>query len=156
MREYHMAKTLRRPSNAMMLAVNAAIARNKKKVNELVKEHGISRRELDARLEILDGQRYDLTKRGGRPIGSTNRKAGRAPSQARVSVSVSNAENVLQMMDGRTKTATLLKISYRANELLDGKPKREVQKVENAMEIAERLRKEYQEALSLIGEESPI
>ena len=151
-----MAKTLRRPSNAMMLAVNAAIGGNKKKVNELVKEHGLSRRELDARLEIRDGQKYDLTKRGGRPKGSTNRNAGRAPGGARTTVSVSNAENVLQIMDGRTKTATLLKISYRANELLDGKPKREVQKVEKAMENAEKLRKEYQAALTLIGEEPPI
>ena len=151
-----MAKTLRRPSNAMMAAVNAAIRGNKKKLNELVKEHGLSRRELDARLEIRDGQEYDLTKTGGRPKGSTNKRAGRAPGRARATVSVSDTENVLQMMDGRTKTATLLKISYRANELLDGKPKREVQKVEKAMENAERLRKEYQEALTLIGEEPPI
>ena len=155
--EYHMPKTLSRPSNAMMLAVNAAIAGNKKKVNELIKEDGLSRRELDARLEKRDGEKYDVKKKGGRPKGSTNKKAGRAPSsRGRATVSVSNSENVLQMMDGRTKTVTLLRIAYRANELLDGKPKAEVQKFEKAMEQAEKLREQYEEAMALIGEEPPI
>ncbi len=154
--EYHMAKTLRRPSNAMMLAVNAAIGGNKKKVNELVKEDGLSRRELDARLEIRDGEKYDVKKKGGRPKGSTNKKAGRALGRARATVSASNAENVLQMMDGRTKTVTLLRIAYRANELLDGKPKAEVQKFEKAMDDAEKLKQQYEKTLALIGDEIPI
>ena len=59
------------------------------------------------------------------------------------------------MMNGRAKIATLLKISYRANELLDAKPKREVSKVEKAMEEAAELRRKYEEALALIGDEIP-
>ena len=58
-----MAKTLRRPTKEMMLAVNASIAGNKKKVNELIKEHRLSRRELEARLEIRDGEKYQLRRK---------------------------------------------------------------------------------------------
>ena len=78
-----MAKVLRRPTKEMMLAVNASIAGNKKKVNELVKEHRLSRRQLDARLEIRDGEKYDLRKKGGTPKGSANKKTGRGPGQHR-------------------------------------------------------------------------
>ena len=74
-----MAKTLRRPTKEMMLAVNAAIAGNKKKVNELVKEHRLSRRELEARLEIRDGEKYDLRLPTGADLSrDPEREPGRA------------------------------------------------------------------------------
>ncbi len=152
-----MAKTLRRPTKEMMLAVNAAIAGNKKKVNEQVTEHRLSRRELEARLEIRDGERYDLAKKGGRPKASGAKKTRRKAAAGRTTVTVTpKAGNVLDLMDGRTTAVTLLKIAYRANELLDAKPKAEVQKVENAMENAQKLRAQYEEAVALIGDEIPI
>ena len=78
-----MAKQLRRPTKEMMQAVNAAIGGNKKKVNELVKEHRLSRRELEARLEIRDGEKYDLAWKGGRPKGSAKKKTGREAAAGR-------------------------------------------------------------------------
>ncbi len=151
-KEYHMAKTLRRPTKAMMLAVNASIDGKRADANKIIKEYKLSTAELKRRIEMRDGEKYDVKKKGGRPKGSTNKKTGRAPSRGRATVSVSNAENVLQVLDGSAKIATLLKISYRANELLDAKPKRDVSKVEKAMEEAEELKRKYEEALALIGE----
>ncbi len=60
------------------------------------------------------------------------------------------------MIDDRTKTVTLLRIAYKASELLEAKPKVEVRKVEKAMEEADTLRQKYHEAMVLIGEEPPI
>ena len=151
-----MAKTLRRPTREMMQAVNASIAGNKKKVNELVKEHRLSRRELEARLEIRDGEKYDLTKKAGRPKGSgkktTGRGPGRPPKAGRPGVTV----EVTQMIDGRTKTVSLLRLAYKIDELLEERPKAEVQKIEKAMEQAEELKEKYEKAMQLIGEEIPI
>ncbi len=152
-----MAKTLRRPTKEMMLAVNASISGNKKKVNELVKEHRLSRRELEARLEIRDGEKYDLPKKGGRPKGSgkkttKKRGPGRAPKAGRPGVTV----EVTQMIDGRTKTVTLLRLAYKIEELLEERPKAEVQKIEKAFEEAEELKGKYEKAMQLIGEEPPI
>ena len=48
-------------------------------------------------------------------------------------------------MDGRTKTVTLLKIAYKASELLDAKPKPEVARVEKALEEGETLKARYEE-----------
>ncbi len=151
-----MAKTLRRPARQMMLAVNATIDGKRADANKIIKEYKLSTAELKKRVEVRDGEKYNVKKKGGRPKGSTNKKAGRAPSRGRATVSVSNAENVLQMMDGRTNTVTLLRIAYKANELLDGKPKAEVQKFEKAMDNAENLKQQYQKALALIGDEIPI
>ncbi len=78
-----------------MLAVNAKLDGKTADVNKLIKEYKLSTAELKKRVEMRDGERYDLKKRGGRPKGSTNKKAGRAPSRARATVSVIHAENVL-------------------------------------------------------------
>ena len=150
-----MAKVLRRPTKEMMLAVNASIAGNKKKVNELVKEHRLSRRQLDARLEIRDGEKYDFRKKGGRPKGA-GKKTTRAPGQQGNDVGRAGAEDLLSVIDGRTRTVTLLRIAYKASELLETKPKTEVRQVEKAMDEAEELKRRYEEALVLIGDEPPI
>jgi len=148
-----MAKTLRRPTKGMMFAVNAKIDGKTADVNKLIKEYKLSTAEVKRRVEIRDGEKYNLKKKGGRPKGSAkkiSRGPGRAPAAA------ARGEDLMSVMDGRTKTATLLRISYRANELLDTKRKAEVQKVEKAMEQAEKLKKQYEEALKVIGEEPPI
>ena len=152
-----MAKTLRRPTTEMMQAVNASIAGNKKKVNELVKEHRLSRRELEDRLEIRDGEKYELRKKGGRPKGAgrkktTGRGPGRPPAAGRPGVTV----DVKQMIDGRTKTVSLLRLAYKIEELLEERPKAEVQKIEKALEQAEELKEKYEKAMELIGEEPAI
>ena len=59
-------------------------------------------------------------------------------------------------MDGRTKTVTLLRISHKANELLDAKSRTEVSKVEKALTEADELKAKYEDAMKLIGEEIPI
>ena len=150
-----MAKVLRRPSKQMMLAVNSSISGNTKKVNELVKEHRLSRRQLDARLEIRDGEKYDLRKKGGRPKGSGT-KTKRAPAQQGNDGARGRPEDLLSVIDGRTRTVTLLRIAYKASELLEIKPKAEVRQVEKAMDEAEDLKRRYEEAMVLIGDEPPI
>ncbi len=51
---------------------------------------------------------------------------------------------------------TLLRIAYKASELLETKPKAEVRGVEKAMDEAEELKHRYEEAMALIGDEPPI
>ena len=150
-----MANALRRPTKEMMLAVNASISGNKKKVNQLVKEHRLSRRQLEARLEIRDGERYDLRKKGGRPKGS-GKKTTRAPGQQGNDGARGRPEDLLSVIDGRTRTVTLLRIAYKASELLEIKPKAEVRQVEKAMDEAHELKRRYEEAMALIGDEPPI
>ena len=144
-----------------MLAVNAKIGGKTADVNKLIKEYKLNTAELGKRLEMRDGEKYSMTRKpgGGRPKGSTN-KAGRrgrpAKSRAQTEVKATRVEDLISLMGGRTKTATLLRIAYKASELLDKKPKEEVQKVEKAMEQAEELKQKYQDAVKLIGEEIPI
>ncbi len=64
-----MAKRLTRPSKPMMQAVNAVIAGNKQKATAILKEHALSRKELDTRVELRDGEKYDL-----RPTSKRNAK----------------------------------------------------------------------------------
>ena len=47
-------------------------------------------------------------------------------------------------------------LAYKASELLETKPKAEVLKVEKAMDEADELKRRYEEAMALIGDEPPI
>ena len=138
-----MAKTLRRPTKEMMLAVNASIAGNKKKVNDLVKEHRLGRRELDARLEIRDGEKYQL-----------RRKAAPATIEPKVraaKLTDGPVDEVLGIINRRTNIVTLVRLEGRAQELLAQKRKAEVNKVRKAMAEVEVLRQKYEEAKAALG-----
>ena len=152
-----MAKTLRRPTKPMMLAVNASIDGKKANANKLIKEYKLSQAELKTRLEIRDGEKYDFTRKGGRPKGSKN-KAGRRgrPQKSSAKAIAGRADDLLAVLDGRTKTVTLLKIAIRVEELIDTKPKAEVKKIEKALVEADSLKEKYEEAMALIGDEIPI
>ena len=138
-----MAKTLRRPTKEMMLAVNASIAGNKKKVNDLVKEHRLGRRELDARLEIRDGEKYQL-----------RRKAAPATIEPKVraaKLTDGPVDEVLGIINRRTNIVTLVRLEGRAQELLGQKPKAQVNKVRRAMAEVEVLRQKYEDARAVLG-----
>ena len=138
-----MAKVLRRPTKEMMQAVNASIAGNKKKVNDLVKEHRLSRRELDARLEIRDGEKYQL-----------RRKAAPATIEPKVraaKLADGPVDEVLGIINRRTNVVTLVRLEARAQELLAQKPKTQVNKVKKAMAEVEVLRQKYEDAKAVLG-----
>ncbi len=136
-----MAKVLRRPTKEMMLAVNATIAENKKKVNDLVKEHRLSRRELDARLEIRDGEKYQL-----------RRTAAPATIEPKVRAAKDGpVDEVLGIINRRTNIVTLVRLEARAQELLGQKPKAQLNKVRKAMAEVEVLRKKYEDARAVLG-----
>lgn len=140
-----MAKTLRRPTKEMMQAVNAAIAGgNKKKVTQLVNEHRLSRKELEARLEIRDGEKYNLRKK--KPVRRV--KASKVLSTSPANGPV---EGILKGVDGRTGTVTLVQVEARVQELLGQKPKTEVTKVKKAMAEVEVLRRKYEDAKGILG-----
>ncbi len=138
-----MPKVLRRPTKEMMQAVNASIAGNKKKVNEFVKEHRLSRRELDARLEIRDGEKYQL-----------RRKAAPATIEPKVraaKLADGPVDEVLGIINRRTNIVTLVRLEARAQDLLAQKPKAKVNKVKKAMAEVEVLRQKYEEAKAVLG-----
>ncbi len=138
-----MAKALRRPTKEMMLAVNASIAGNKKKVNDLVKEHRLSRRELDARLEIRDGEKYQLRRKAGLPTRELEVRAAKLADGP--------VDEVLGIINHRTNTVTLVRLEGRAQELLAQKRKAEVNKVRKAMAEVEVLRQKYEDARAVLG-----
>ncbi len=138
-----MAKALRRPTKEMMLAVNASIAGNKKKVNDLVKEHRLSRRELDARLEIRDGEKYQLRRKAGLPTRELEVRAAKLADGP--------VDEVLGIINRRTNTVTLVRLEGRTQELLAQKRKAEVNKVRKAMAEVEVLRQKYEEAKAVLG-----
>ncbi len=138
-----MAKALRRPTKEMMLAVNASIAGNKKKVNDLVKEHRLSRRELDARLEIRDGEKYQLRRKAGLPTRELEVRAAKLADGP--------VDEVLGIINRRTHTVTLVRFEARAQELLAQKRKPEVNKVRKAMAEVEVLRQKYEDAKAVLG-----
>lgn len=127
---------LRRPTKEMMLAVNAAIDGKKKEVNSLVTANKLSRRELQTRVELRDGEKYDLEKgRGPRVV-----KKATAPSG-----------DIVSMLNGRTKAVTLVRLEARVKELLVQKPKGEVTKVREAAKNYDKKLQELHKMEALLG-----
>ncbi len=145
-----------------MLAVNAKIDGNTAEVTKIIKEYKLSTAELGKRLKGRKEKglgKYAMTRKpgGGRPKGSGKGKRGPGrPKGSTKAAAGGGADDLVSMMDGRTKTVTLLKIAYKASELLDARSKAEVAKVEKAFKEAESLKEKYQDAMKLIGEEIPI
>ena len=126
----------------MMLAVNATIDGKQKAVDQFVQEHKLSRKELQTRLEMRSGQKYDLSK-------------GRGPRKRRkkkiVKGATASKSDIFSQIDGRTKTVTLVRFEARICELLAQKKKAEVAKVRNAMKNLDKLRNQLAEAEALLG-----
>ncbi len=133
-----MTKKIGRPSKPMMLAINASIDGKKKQASQLVAEHKLNKRELQHRLELRDGNKYDLN------MGKGVRKKV-APKKTVVST------DFLDKIDGRTKTTTLLRLENRIQELLAQKPKKEVTKVKEAFKNYNKKKQELEAMEKLIG-----
>ena len=107
-----MAKNTRlhRPSKAMMLAVNAAIERKDKEVARLIKDHDLDAAELDQRLLLRDGRRYELN--------GTRRRVAKEPTAERgTNKRKPGVLDVNVTIDGRTAVAKLYKIIDDAERL---------------------------------------
>lgn len=132
-----------RPTKEMMLAINAQLSGNAKEAEGLVREHGLSRREMELRIQKRGGEKYDLA----------GKKRGRGRGRGKVIASASApARDIINMIDGRTKTSTLVKLEGRISEILTGRDAREVSKVRDAMKTINDLRRKLQAAESLIGQ----
>jgi len=133
-----MAKTLRRPKKEMMLAVNASIDGDTKTLAQLRKDFDIGNAELKTRLEMRNGEKYGMTRKGGRKKGTGKKKPtngrrrgpGRPPKAAAVEAP---KRDLLDMIDGRTKTVSLLKLSHKIEDILGQRDKKEVEKIDKAL-----------------------
>ena len=135
---------LRRPSKAMMLAVNAAIDREDKEVARLIRDHDLDTVELEQRLLLRDGRRYDLngTRRpvAKEPTARAERGTGkRKPGVLELSVTI----------DGRTSVAKLFKLIEQAERIkaaaqqeLKRRPGDQIEPVKKALAEVELLRRE--------------
>lgn len=136
-------KRLRRPSTAMMAAVNAAIDRKDQEVAALIKEHDLDPAELEQRLILRDGKQYDLNGSSRRP-GRERRP--RASQRARAQAVIVDLDVTV---DGRTSVAKLYRLMEAAERLraqaqqeLQRRPADEVEPVKKAFAEMELLRRE--------------
>ena len=128
---------LRRPSNAMMLAVNAAIDKRDKEVAQLLTEHDLESAELEQRIKLRNGRLYDLN-------GSTQRPSRRAKADG------SNGESRLDVaINGRTSVRRLFHLIEHASQTkaaaqqeLARRPPADVDSVKKAFAEIEVLRRE--------------
>lgn len=131
-----------RPTKEMMLAINAQLDGKTKEAESLISEHRLNRKEMELRIEKRGGQRYELSggKRGGRGKKARIIATASAPSR-----------DILTMIDGRTKTATLARLETRISELFASRDKSEVAKVRDAVKNVAALRRQLQAAESILG-----
>lgn len=126
---------LRRPSSAMMLAVNAAIDRQDKVVAQLMKEEDLDVAELEQRLLLRNGKHYDLN--GMKRRSSRNTSDPKGPRETSVKI------------DGRTSAAKLFnlieqaeQVTAKAQQELGRRPETETEPVKKVMAEIELLRRE--------------
>jgi hypothetical protein len=136
---------LRRPSKAMMLAVNAAIDRKDKEVDRLIKDHDLDSAELEQRLLLRQGKHYDVngTKRKSAKESRQRAKSGGLHAMTSFDLNIA--------IDGRTSVAKLYKIISEAERLkvqaqqeLKRRPDDEVEPVKQAFLEIELLRREQE------------
>lgn len=130
-----------RPTKEMMLAINAQLDGNAKEAESLIRAHSLNRKEMELRIQKRDGEKYDLV----------GKKRGRKKGKVIASASAP-ARDIFNMIDGRTKTSTLIKLEGRISEILTGRDGREVSKVRDAVKTINDLRRKLQAAENLIGE----
>lgn len=135
-------KLSRRPTKGMMLAVNASIDGDQATVDQIVKEYDLDCAELDERIAVRSGRKYEMARGGRRATnnGPRMRAAGRFRT----------ADLDLQVtIDGRTAVAKLFKIIDEAERLkaeaqqeLKRRPPEQIDPVKKALEEIELLRRE--------------
>ncbi len=136
---------LRRPSEAMKRAVNASMDGNKVTANGIVKEYELDRDELRERLDIRDGEPYDVQTNGNGLLVDVR------PGGRMLDVPKTKTADPLELINSQCTTAQLLRCQYVAEELLEQRPKAEVKKVDRALQRVWELKAEYEEALALVG-----
>ncbi len=143
---------LRRPSRAMMLAVNAAIDRKDREVAQLLKEHNLDTAELEQRLVLRNGRQYDLN-------GTTQRPTRRRRGAEEPIVSNGGHVDLDVTINGRTSVQKLFKLIEQAfqvkaaaqQELARRKPE-DVEPVKKVVAEIELLRRERAKIESKIRE----
>jgi hypothetical protein len=138
------SKAARRPTKAMMLAVNAGIDGDDEQVERLIKEHKLDREELQARLMARDGSKYDLAPRKPRATRRAAPAAGAAAKPGRRMVDLEVA------IDGRTSVRQLFKLIDQADRVraaaqqeLKRRSPQEIEPVKKALAEIELLRREH-------------
>ncbi len=134
---------LHRPSKAMTLAVNAAIDRKDKEVARLIKDHDLDTAELDQRLLLRDGRRYELNGAGRRVAKEPTARAERGTNKRKPA-----ALDVTVTIDGRTAVARLYEIiddaerlKAQAQQELKRRPPEQIEPVKKALAEIELLRR---------------
>lgn len=137
-------KRLRRPTKAMMLAVNATLAGDRSGVKKLMAEHGLDGDELERRVALRNGEAYDLG-----PRKASKRSKPRKQRRPRSKAPEKKPTDLASMVKG-WKIARLLDGIEALERELARHPEEEVRRVRDArasvVELRERL-KEAEEAL---------
>ena len=127
----------RRPTKVMMLAVNASIDGDTSTVDQLVKKHDLDCAELEKRIAIRNGRKYEWN----------GRKKG-AGSKTRP---ISQSLDLKVTIDGRTAVAKLFRlieqadlIKGQAQQELKRRPPEEIEPVKKAFVEVELLRREQE------------
>ncbi len=132
-----------RPTKEMMLAINAQLNGNAKDAETLIREHSLNRKEMELRIQKRGGEKYNLA----------GNKRGRGRGKGRlVATASAPVRDVFTMIDGRTKTPTLVRMEGRIAEILSARDGREVSKIRDAMKTINDLRRKLQAAESILGE----
>ena len=145
---------LRRPSKAMTLAVNAAIDRKDTEVARLIKDHDLDTAELEQRMLLRDGRRYELN--------GTRRRMAKEPAPRSDHGTRKRQPGVLDLnvtIDGRTSVAKLYRIMTEAERLkaqaqqeLKRRPPEQIEPVKKALAEIELLRRKREKLEEQIRE----
>ena len=130
-----------RPTKGMMLAVNAAIEGEHESVDELIEQHDLDRDELNERLMIREGRKYDFAN-GAKRRGNTTRQRNTPRSKT-------TTPAIEVTIDGRTSVRQLFRlmqeaeqVKVRAQQELKRRPDEEIDSVKRALSDIELLRRE--------------
>lgn len=135
----------RRPKRVMMEAINAKLAGHKKESDRIIKEHGLDVSEIDARIELREGQPYDL-KGGPRPTAKN--RAGRKSTRKRKRKSAGRPRRTrpIPHIEETASTIALLQLEQQIQALLATKPKGEVSRGRQILAKVEEHRAKFEEA----------
>jgi hypothetical protein len=128
---------LNRPTKEMMLAINAQLAGDSRQAESLIREHSLNRKEMEFRIEKRGGEKYDFSRKGGKRRGGKGRVIAEASAPSR---------DILSLIDGRTKIATLVRLEGRIDEILAKRNGRDVSRVREAMKNISVLRRKLEAA----------
>ena len=136
---------LMRPTKQMMLAINAQLEGDARQADGLVREHGLDRKEMQLRIEKRAGEKYTFSNKRRGKRGKNSKKVGL------VAAASAPTRDILALIDGRTKIATLVRLESRIDEILALRNGRDVSKIRDAMKQINDLRKRLQVAESVLA-----